>query len=127
MADSASTGFSATRAADAAHSIGSAKRLAEKVEAAGLTWRNVGGFPYWDESAFYEFTAPAADLLAGATNELERMTREAVQHAIDNRLYAKMAIPELAIPLIERSWEAESPSLYGRFDLIYDGCHPPKL
>jgi glutathionylspermidine synthase len=99
----------------------------KRVEAAGLTWHTVGSFPYWDESAFYEFTAPEADLLADATNELERMTREAVQHAIDNRLYTKMAIPELAVPLIECSWEAEAPSLYGRFDLIYDGCHPPKL
>jgi glutathionylspermidine synthase len=97
------------------------------VEAAGLTWHTVGNSPYWDESAFYEFTAAEADLLADATNELEKMAREAVQHAIDNRLYAKMAIPERAVPLIERSWEAEPPSLYGRFDLIYDGCHPPKL
>jgi hypothetical protein len=36
-------------------------------------------------------------------------------------------IPESAISLIERSREAEPPSLYGRFDLLYDGCHPPKL
>ena len=98
-----------------------------KVEAAGLTWHTAGELPYWDESAFYEFTAAEADLLAAATNELERMTRAAAQHIIDNRLYAKMGIPESAIPLVEHSWEAEPPSLYGRFDLIYDGRHPPKL
>jgi glutathionylspermidine synthase len=98
-----------------------------KVEAAGLTWHTAGELPYWDESAFYEFTGAEADLLAAATNELERMTRAAAQHIIDNRLYAKLGIPESAIPLVERSWEAEPPSLYGRFDLIYDGRHPPKL
>src|ERR1700740_969359 len=38
-----------------------------------------------------------------------------------------MGIPGLAVPLIERSWEAEPPSLYGRFDLAYDGRSPPKL
>lgn len=92
-----------------------------------MTWHTAGALPYWDESAFYEFTAAEADLLAAATNELERMTRAAAQHIIDNRLFARMGIPQLAIPLIERSWEAEPPSLYGRFDLIYDGRHPPKL
>jgi glutathionylspermidine synthase len=55
------------------------------------------------------------------------MTLAAAQHVIDNRLYSRMGIPEQAIPLIESSWEAEPPSLYGRFDLSYDGKHPPKL
>jgi len=99
----------------------------KRVEEAGLTWHTGEHHPYWNESAFYEFTAKEVDLLASATNELEEMTRKAAQHAIDNRLYSKMGIPEPAVPLIERSWEAEPPSLYGRFDLMYDGCHPPKL
>ena len=38
-----------------------------------------------------------------------------------------MGIPESAAALIENSWESEPPSLYGRFDLAYDGVHPPKL
>lgn len=97
-----------------------------KVEAAGLAWHS-GAEPYWNESAFYEFTAKEIDVLEAATNELERMTLAAAQHIIDNRLYARMAIPESAIPLIESSWEAEPPSLYGRFDLLYDGVRPPKL
>jgi glutathionylspermidine synthase len=105
----------------------------KRVEAAGLTWHTGELHPYWNESAFYEFTAKEIDLLEAATNELEEMTRKAAQHVIDNRLYSKMGIPGLAVPLIERSWEAgrsretKPPSLYGRFDLIYDGCHPPKL
>jgi glutathionylspermidine synthase len=99
----------------------------KKVEAAGLSWHTGEQHAYWDESAFYEFTPKEIDLLASATNELEGMTLRAAQHVIDNRLYSRMAIPELAVPLIERSWEAEPPSLYGRFDLMYDGCHPPKL
>jgi glutathionylspermidine synthase len=97
------------------------------VEATGLAWHTAELQPYWNESAFYEFTAKEVDLLASATNELEEMTRKAVQHVIDNRLYSNMGIPAHAVPLIERSWEAEPPSLYGRFDLMYDGRHPPKL
>jgi len=99
----------------------------KKVEAVGLTWHTAEHHAYWNESAFYEFTAKEIDLLESGTNELEEMTRHAAQHVIDNRLYSKMGIPEPAVPLIERSWEVEPPSLYGRFDLMYDGCHPPKL
>ena len=99
----------------------------KRVEEAGLSWHTGEHHSYWNESAFYEFSAKEVDLLESATNELEEMTCKAAQHVIDNRLYSKMGIPELAVPLIERSWEAEPPSLYGRFDLSYDGCHPPKL
>jgi glutathionylspermidine synthase len=97
-----------------------------KVQEVGLTW-HTGEQPYWNESAFYEFTAKEVDVLEAATNELEKMTLAAAQHIIDGQLYRQMAIPESAIPLIESSWEAEPPSLYGRFDLVYDGVNPPKL
>jgi len=98
----------------------------QKVEERGLIWHS-GDQVYWNESAFYEFTAQEVDMLEAATNELEKMTLAAAQHIIDNRLYVRMAIPPNAIPLIERSWEAEPPALYGRFDLAYDGVNPPKL
>ena len=98
----------------------------KKVEEVGLIWHS-GDQVYWNESAFYEFTAKEVDALEAATNELEKMTLAAAQHIIDNKLYARMGIPEIAVPLIEASWEAEPPSLYGRFDLAYDGVNPPKL
>ena len=98
----------------------------KKVEEVGLTW-HTGEQAYWNEAAFYEFTAKEVDVLEAATNELEKMTLQAAQHIIDNKLYARMGIPEIAIPLIEGSWEAEPPSLYGRFDFAYDGVIPPKL
>jgi len=97
-----------------------------KVEAAGLTWHTPGQ-PYWNESAFYAFTAQEVDTLEAAANELEQMSLAAVQHIIDNKLYAQMGIPASAIPLVETSWEAEPPSLYGRFDLAYCGDGSPKL
>ncbi len=97
-----------------------------RVEENGLVW-HTGAQPYWDESACYEFTAKEVETLEAATNELERISLEAAQRIIDHKLYAQMGIPEIAIPLIERSWEAEPPSLYGRFDLAFDGTGPPKL
>jgi glutathionylspermidine synthase len=101
------------------------------VESQGLLWhggeRGNEAKPYWNESAFYEFAAKEVDELEAATNELDRMCIEAGQRVIDEKLYAKFGIPERAIPLIEETWEKEPPSLYGRFDLAYDGKNPPKL
>src|SRR5436305_3163521 len=98
----------------------------QRVEEKGLTWA-AGEQPYWNEAAYYEFTAKEVDVIEAATNELEKMTLQAAQHIIDNKLYARMGIAENAVALIESSWEAEPPSLYGRFDFAYDGAHPPKL
>ena len=97
-----------------------------KVQAVGLTWHTPGR-PYWNESAFYEFTAREVDVLEAATNELEAMSLAAVQHIIHNKLYSQMGISARAVPLIERSWNAEPPSLYGRFDLAWCGEGSPKL
>ncbi len=98
----------------------------QRVEEAGLLWHS-GVEPYWNESAFYEFTAREIELLESATSELAEMALAAAQRIIDTKSYARLGIPESAIALVENSWMAEPPSLYGRFDLAYDGVHPPKL
>ena len=97
-----------------------------KVEEVGLSW-HTGDSPYWNESAYYEFTAREVDVLEAATNNLHGLCLKAVQYVIDNKLYARLGIPDIAVPLIEGSWEAEPPSIYGRFDFVYDGVNPPKL
>jgi glutathionylspermidine synthase len=83
--------------------------------------------PYWDESACYEFTSAEIDTLEAAANELQGMCLAAAQHVIDNNRYAELEIPAEAVPLIEWAWNEEPPALYGRFDVMYDGTHPPKL
>ena len=50
-----------------------------------------------------------------------------MQHVIDERRYAELRIPDDAISWIERSWNEDPPSVYGRFDLAYDGVTPPKM
>lgn len=97
------------------------------VESQGMIYHTANEVPYWDESAYYEFTSKQVDELEAATNDLHRICLEAVQHIIDNKRYAELHIPEVAIPLIEFSWNNESPAIYGRFDLAYDGEHPPKM
>ena len=96
------------------------------VEARGLKW-HTGQTPYWSENAFYQFTAEQVETVERATNELHERCLEAVQHVIDERRYGELRISDHAIPMIEASWNAEPPSIYGRFDLAYDGASPPKM
>lgn len=96
------------------------------VENQGLTWHSVNG-AYWNEEAYYSFTMEEILKLEKVTNELHEMCLKAVQHVIDNKLYGKLHIPDIAIPLIEGTWNQEPPSLYGRFDLAYNGLGESKL
>ena len=91
------------------------------VASQGLTYHHVAGRPYWNETAFYEFTAREVDNLEQATNELHEMCLAAVQHVIDEDLFARMRISDLAATLVRKTWDAEPPAIYGRFDLAYDG------
>jgi glutathionylspermidine synthase len=104
------------------------------VEQQGLTFHtpdpSTSAHPYWDESAFYEFSAAEIDTLEAAGNELQTMCLAAAQHVIDNQRYAELEIPAEAVPLIEWAWNAEPPALYGRFDILWSGAasrHAPKL
>jgi glutathionylspermidine synthase len=75
--------------------------------------------PYWDESAYYEFGMNEIELIEKATAELWQCCLGAVEHVIDNKLYSKLAIPDNFIPYIEKTWNEDHPSIYGRFDLCY--------
>jgi glutathionylspermidine synthase len=102
------------------------------VEGDGLAWHGGSesdgdGTPYWDESAFYEFSVGEIDRIEAATNELHQMCLAAAQSVIDRKLYERFAIPQIAIPLIERAWESEPPSLYGRFDLCVNPAGEIKM
>ena len=73
--------------------------------------------PYWDESVYYEVELAEVLAIEKATAELWDLSLGAVQHVMDNKLYAKFGIPEWIVPQIEKSWENDAPALYGRFDL----------
>src|SRR5262245_57170765 len=91
------------------------------VQSEGLTWfagdNEKNDSRYWDESVYYSFSMAEIDRIEAATNQLHQMCLKAAGYVIENKLYDQLAIPANAIPLIERSWEQEPPSLYGRFDL----------
>lgn len=115
------------------HAIAPRADWRQKVEALGLVFHGgdaaagSGADPYWNEGAYYSFTVEDVDRIERATNELHERCLDAVQHVIDARLYGRLGIPPHAVRAIERSWEEEPPSIYGRFDLAYDGAGPPKM
>jgi glutathionylspermidine synthase len=75
--------------------------------------------PYWDETAYYEFSMDEILFIEKASAELWDLCLGAVQHVIDHNLYSRFSIPEAFIPYIERTWSEDHPAIYGRFDLCY--------
>ncbi|MFE3600119.1 glutathionylspermidine synthase family protein [Streptomyces sp. NPDC059096] len=86
--------------------------------------------PYWDESAYYTFTLPEVEALEETVEELHALCLDAAAHIVAHDRFADLGItdPRLA-GLISESWRrrAELPSLYGRFDLVYDGTGPARM
>ncbi|HKA44692.1 MAG TPA: glutathionylspermidine synthase family protein [Burkholderiales bacterium] len=82
---------------------------------------------YWDESACYRFSAAEIDMLEAVTAELYELSLKAAEHIMEKRQFERFAIPDWFADYMVNSWLAGQASLYGRFDLCYDGVHPPKL
>ncbi len=99
----------------------------EKVEQYGLSFHTIDGKPYWNEAAAYVFDRKEIEAIESATNELHQMCLAAVEHVITTNTFHRFAIPASAHPVIRKAWETDPPSLYGRFDLCYNGSDPPKL
>ncbi|WDZ85496.1 glutathionylspermidine synthase family protein [Micromonospora cathayae] len=86
-----------------------------------------GIMSYWDETAGYAFELDEVLRLEEATEELHRMSVAAAEHVVARNRYAEFGIPEWAAEAVARSLREQPPTLYGRFDLCYDGSWPPKL
>ncbi|MEV7612318.1 glutathionylspermidine synthase family protein [Streptomyces sp. NPDC089799] len=86
--------------------------------------------PYWDESAYYSFSLPEVEALEDVVEDLHAMCLAAAGHIVEQERYADLGITDPVLQrLIAESWRrrAEQPSLYGRFDLRYDGTGPAKM
>ena len=92
------------------------------VERVGLTYHTLDdGSPYWDESAYWEFSAAEIDRIEAATAEIQRLALAAGDVILDQGWLDRMHIPAKAQQLIRDTWQSEPPALYGRLDLAYDG------
>lgn len=81
----------------------------------------------WQHGAYYQFNQTQIDELKHATNKLHQMYFIAAKHIIKTGDYARLGIDDHTATLIEQSFAPNTPTLYGRFDLCYDGQTPPKL
>jgi glutathionylspermidine synthase len=98
-------------------------------EAAGFDFHTLDGERYWDERAYYAFALDEIERqIEAPTGELHEMCLALVRRVVDDeRLLQRLKIPAACWPLIAESWQRRDASLYGRFDLCFDGRSPAKL
>lgn len=97
------------------------------VEALGFTYHTIDGDVYWDEAGWYEFSLAEIEEIETATNTLHEMCLQAVQVVLDEDRFDEFRIPPEFRDWIRGSWDNDEPTVYGRFDLAYDGRTPPKM
>ncbi len=99
----------------------------KRVEEYGLHFHTLGGVPYWDETACYQLSRYEVDTLELATQTLHEMCVDLVQEVIDDKQLGLFLVPKDFEELVVKSWNEDEPSVYGRFDLAFDGVGPPKM
>lgn len=92
----------------------------KRVEEIGYGFHTDGENPYWIDHYYYSISEKFADKVYHATNELWQMCLKAVEHVIENKKYDLFHIPNYIRHHIEKTWETDAPSIYGRFDFAYD-------
>lgn len=103
--------------------------FADEAERIGFRFAHLDGETYWDESARYVFTLREIEEdLEQATAELAQLCEQVVGRVVaSEELLERLRIPRHAFDLVATSYARREPSLYGRFDLAYDGGGPAKL
>ena len=101
----------------------------EYAESVGFDFHTFDGEPYWDETAYYQFSlSQIEDDLESVTEDLHQMALDLVPDILqDEEKLIQLQIPEFYWEHIRQSWLQGAPHLYGRMDLVYDGGSPAKL
>jgi len=98
----------------------------KRVESLGFAFHSIPDL-YWDESACYEFNAAQIDVLEKAANDVHALCLRAVEHILREDLFERFQVSPEWAEYVRASWDADEPTLYGRFDFGYDGAGPPRL
>ncbi|APE02632.1 hypothetical protein BM526_12700 [Alteromonas mediterranea] len=95
----------------------------------GFHFHTMYGEPYWDETAYYQFTlAQIENDIEDPTAELHQMCLAVTEDVVNSEeLLCRFRIPETHWDLVRHSWLDRDPSLYSRLDLVYNGKGPAKL
>lgn len=115
------------------HLIEPRKNWQATVESQGFEFHSNGLRPsedtasHWREDIYYEFTLAEVEEIEAATKTLYDKCLCAVDHVVKTHDLKDFEVPSEFIDGIKSSWYRDDPSLYGRFDLAYNGTYPPKL
>lgn len=98
-------------------------------EEVGFNFHTFDGEPYWDESAYYQFSLQQVENdLESPTEELHQMVMDMVGAIINSEeMLTRLDIPRDYWSQIWNSWKNGDPHLYGRMDFVYNGQGPAKL
>jgi glutathionylspermidine synthase len=101
----------------------------ETAEAYGFRFHHMYGQPYWDETACFAFTLDEIERdIEEPTNEIHAMCLDLVEEACrDASLLERLGVPERFHDYVAATWREREPTIFGRFDLAYDGSGPAKL
>ncbi|WP_105101438.1 glutathionylspermidine synthase family protein [Microbulbifer pacificus] len=98
-------------------------------EEVGFNFHTFDGEPYWDETAYYQFSLQQVeDDLEAPTEELHQMVMDMVGDITrSEEMLTQLNIPRDYWSYVWNSWNGGEPHLYGRMDLVYSGTGPAKL
>ncbi|MDT8405960.1 MAG: glutathionylspermidine synthase family protein [Methylococcales bacterium] len=101
----------------------------EQAQEFGFHFHTLNNQPYWDETAYYQFTLNQIEQdLEQPAEEIQQMCLQAVDTVVNDAAWlTRFGIPERYWDLIKNSWDRDEPSLYARLDFAYDGLGPAKL
>lgn len=91
-----------------------------RLESIGYGYHSDNDIPYWIEDYYFSISENFSEEIYQATQELWQMCLAAVEYVITHKKYTLFHIPNYMHHHIERSWDNETPSIYGRFDFAYD-------
>ncbi|WHI47774.1 glutathionylspermidine synthase family protein [Microbulbifer sp. VAAF005] len=109
--------------------IGERPRWQERAQEFGFHFHTMYGEPYWDESAYYQFSLEQIEKhIEDPTEEIHQMCLDVVARVLeDEELLRRFCIPEQHWDFVRTSWRNGDPSLYSRLDFAYSGQGPAKL
>ena len=103
--------------------------LKETAREHGYEFRLGDGVPYWDETAYYQFTLSQIEGdLEKPAEEIEAMCSQLLDQSLsDETVYQRLSIPEAYWDYVADSWRNREKDLLGRLDFSYDGAGDAKL
>ena len=101
----------------------------QTADSLGFLFHTIDDEPYWDESAYYQFTLKQIENdLEDPTTETHDMCMDLVARVVQSEeLLERLSIPAPFFDLVRTSWLEGHPHLYGRMDFSYSGSGPAKL